>query len=543
MTLKASCLGSSVLSYRVQATLDEVGIADAECSCPVGNGGHCKHVAALLLAWLDNPESFAQIADTQTALEQRSKPELIALVRQMLQRYPDLEYLLQLPLLIKSTDQTAINPAVIHRQVSHAFGGSYHEWSGRDLFEAARDLDELLNLAGQYLEQVDHTNAALIYRVVAEEILRHEDLVTGDESGRLGELVDDCIEGLGDCLQSIQDTYTRKDILQAIINVFLWDIKMGGVGIGDNVPEILLENATPQEKELLAGWIQSELPAMSDWGREASGGLLLDLQAEKLDNESFLEICRQSGRLNDLVNRLLQLGRLEEAICETEKADDYNLLFLADRFVERGQGSLAERIIIARAETSRDFRLLAWLKDYARLRGDFPNALEWAKRLFLSRPSTAEYLEIKKLAIQLNQWPDIRSESIDWLTNHQQFGVLVEIYLEESEIDLALDALEKARMTARHWWEYPYSLEITVAKAAEESRPERAIQLYLDRIKSLIDRRGRDNYAEAANYLKVVRGLYKRLGRHGDWHSLIASLRQENRNLPAYLDELKKAGL
>jgi uncharacterized Zn finger protein len=325
--------------------------------------------------------------------------------------------------------------------------------------------------------------------------------------------------------------------------VFLWDIKMGDVGIGDNVPEILLENATIQEKELLAGWIQSELPAMSDWGQQILGGLLLDLQAEKLDDESFLEICRQSGRLNDLVNRLLQLGRLEEAICETEKADDYNLLTLADIFVERGHGSLAERMVHARAETSRDFRLSVWLKDYASLQGDFPKVLEWAKRLFLSRPSTAEYLEIKKLAIQINRWPDNKSEMINWLTNHKQFDVLVEIYLEESEIDLALDALEKARMTARHRWEYPYSLEITVAKAAEESRPEQAIQLYLDRIKSLIDRRGRDNYAEAPNYLKVVRGLYKRLGRQEDWYSLIASLRQENRNLPALLDELKKAGL
>jgi uncharacterized Zn finger protein len=542
-TFKASCLGSSALSYRVQATLDADGIADAECSCPVGNGGHCKHVAALLLAWLDNPESFAQIADTQTALEQRSKPELITLVRQMLQRYPDLEYLLQLPLPIKSTDQTAINPAVIRHQVSHAFGGSYYERSGRDLFEAARDLDELLNLAGQYLEQADRTNAAMIYRVVAEEILRYEDLVTGDESDRLGELIDDCVEGLGLCLQFLQDSNTRRDILQAIFKVFLWDIKMGDVGIGDNVPEILLENATIQEKELLAGWIQSELPAMSDWGQQILGGLLLDLQAEKLDDESFLEICRQSGRLNDLVNRLLQLGRLEEAICETEKADDYNLLTLADIFVERGHGSLAERMVHARAETSRDFRLSVWLKDYASLQGDFPKVLEWAKRLFLSRPSTAEYLEIKKLAIQINRWPDNKSEMINWLTNHKQFDVLVEIYLEESEIDLALDALEKARMTARHRWEYPYSLEITVAKAAEESRPEQAIQLYLDRIKSLIDRRGRDNYAEAPNYLKVVRGLYKRLGRQEDWYSLIASLRQENRNLPALLDELKKAGL
>ena len=32
-------------------------------------------------------------------------------------------------------------------------------------FEAARDLDELLNLAGQYLEQADRINAVMIYRV------------------------------------------------------------------------------------------------------------------------------------------------------------------------------------------------------------------------------------------------------------------------------------------------------------------------------------------------------------------------------------------
>ena len=53
--------------------------------CPVGDGGHWKHVAALLLTWLYNPESFAQITRHTNHLEQCSKPELIALVRQMLQ--------------------------------------------------------------------------------------------------------------------------------------------------------------------------------------------------------------------------------------------------------------------------------------------------------------------------------------------------------------------------------------------------------------------------------------------------------------------------
>lgn len=543
MTLKASCLGSSAPSYRVKATLDEDGIAEAECSCPVGEDGHCKHVAVLLLAWVYDPEKFEESVEVETSLELWSKSELIILVRQMLQRYPDLEYLLKLPSPIKSRGQTAIDPGVIRQQVLHAFGGSGYEWSGRDLLEAARDIDELLNLAGQYFVQADCTNAAMIYRVVAEEILHDENIVTGDESGRLGELVDDCVEGLGDCLESIQDTNKRREILKAILNVYLWDIMTGGVGIGDNAPNILLENATTPEKELLAGLIRSALPGAREWGQETLGGLLLDLQAELLDDEAYLAICRQTGRLNDLVNRLLHLGRLDEAMVETEKAKDYQLLALADIFVQYSHGSLAEQMIHARSETSLDDRLLNWLKDYAIREGNFTKAMELVRRLLWMQPTLERFLEIKKLAIQINQWHDIRTESIDWLINHKHFSVLVEIYLEEGEIDLALDALEKARIVTRYRWEYPYSLEMTVAKAAEETRPERAIQLYLDRIKRLIERRGRDNYSEAVNHLKVIQDIYKRLGRQKDWQSLIASLRQENRNLPAFQDELKKANL
>jgi uncharacterized Zn finger protein len=65
----------------------------------------------------------------------------------------------------------------------------------------------------------------------------------------------------------------------------------------------------------------------------------------------------------------------------------------------------------------------------------------------------------------------------------------------------------------------------------------------MNQIKGLIDKRGRDNYAVAAHYLKVVCGLYKGLGRQEDWQSLIARLRQENRMLRAFQDEMSKAGL
>jgi uncharacterized Zn finger protein len=200
-------------------------------------------------------------------------------------------------------------------------------------------------------------------------------------------------------------------------------------------------------------------------------------------------------------------------------------------------------LVRERAETSRDTRLTVWLKDYAIKQGNLPEALALTTRLFWLRPSVAEYLEMRKLAIKLNRWGELRAETLERLSKNKEFGLLVEIYLEESEIDLALEALEQVRIAARRQWEYPYSLELRVAEAAQKSHPEQAIRLYLNQINGLIDGRGRENYAEAANHLKVVRGLYKRLGRQEDWQALVTSLRQDNRMLRAFQDELNKAGL
>ena len=60
-TLKAWCQGSRPQPYRLWATYSAAGIEEAHCSCPVGLGGRCKHVAALLLTWSDQPDSFREV--------------------------------------------------------------------------------------------------------------------------------------------------------------------------------------------------------------------------------------------------------------------------------------------------------------------------------------------------------------------------------------------------------------------------------------------------------------------------------------------------
>jgi uncharacterized Zn finger protein len=114
MTLKAKCEGSRSTPYRVEVTFDNTGITDTDCSCPVG--GYCKHVVALLLTWLAEPDEFIEQQDIDTLLQQCEKDELITLIKQMLRRDPDLEYLLT----TISKPGIPIDPQIYRNQVEMA---------------------------------------------------------------------------------------------------------------------------------------------------------------------------------------------------------------------------------------------------------------------------------------------------------------------------------------------------------------------------------------------------------------------------------------
>ena len=183
--LKANCRGSSAPSYRVEVNLGLDEINWGVCSCPVGAGGQCKHVACLLLTWLDAPHTFQVIESLDESLERRSKEELIALIHRMLQRDPELEIMLELPFPEGDSNLETIDREILKEQVDHAFRGLDYERSWMDIPEISRELDTFSDLAGEYLAKSEAVKAATIYQVVVETILAHEDAVMWDEAGLL----------------------------------------------------------------------------------------------------------------------------------------------------------------------------------------------------------------------------------------------------------------------------------------------------------------------------------------------------------------------
>ena len=65
-TLAAQVRGSRM--YEVEIDVKSSGI-DASCSCPYDWGGYCKHVGAVLLKWIQSPDSFADEAPSSGVSE------------------------------------------------------------------------------------------------------------------------------------------------------------------------------------------------------------------------------------------------------------------------------------------------------------------------------------------------------------------------------------------------------------------------------------------------------------------------------------------
>jgi uncharacterized Zn finger protein len=541
-TLHARCAGSEAQPYRLWVTLDERGIVRGNCICYVGAGGRCKHVAALLLTWLHAPERFAEQETRQATLEQRSKAELIALIERMLARHPDLESLIDTPLPLDTEHLPPVDEKAIRKQVQSAFYGS-GDWGPTNA--VPEELEQVVRLGDAYAAQDRPVEAVQVYQAVIDAVLGFYSYVQ-DGRWELAPMVDESVDGLQACLEKTEDPAQREVMLHALFEVFCWDVEQGGLEIGDAASLWLVEHARPDEKTQIAGWVRGAMPpaqkAEEDWSasyrRGVYGGLLLDL-VEDEDDEAFFRICRETGRWRDLAQRLIELGRIEDATEVAREQDETVLLYAADRLVEAGQGDLAESLVRERAERSGGWRLPGWLKKHALARGDLNGAWAIAERQFWQRPNQGGYQELRDLGQQLGGWEARRGRILARLGDEGQHALLTEIHLQEGEPDRALEALGPVLSSSGGGGE----LALRVAEAVADARPRAALTLYRQGAERAIRGRNRPSYANAAHLLARVRALYRALGEPEAWQAYIADLRQEHRRLRALQDELNKAGI
>jgi hypothetical protein len=389
-------------------------------------------------------------------------------MRQFWVRHPD-GYLIRPAQKILS-----VNPATYRRLVADAFE--------RDTPRITQELLAVKQTADSLAQQGDYLGAATIYETLVTEIFEQSHLYFDEEAEYdnyyeeegyypeeegLDELVGECIEELGNCLADKQaDRVAREKIIEVLFDIYQHDLHAGNsFGFTTSASEQLVKYTTPLERQTIAAWIRDVLTdeeeEVSSSQRKAYGKFLLDLEKDTLDDETYLRICRETGRTSDLIDRLLTLGRIDEAAKETQHVDDYALLGLADLFVQHGQNAVAERLVRARisapirptyptvgiilhspvvkaGEERPDWRVLEWLQKYYQTRGNHDAELEIVETLFRTQPFLRRYQELHDLARQLGRWETVRPELLAFLEQAQNTTLLIQIALDEGQIDRAL---------------------------------------------------------------------------------------------------------
>lgn len=89
--LRAQCVGAYSDYYHVSAAFDEAGEFTTDCTCPYDWGGDCKHIIALLLTYVYEPETFRAGAALREELMSLAKDDLVDIVEKMIARYSGLE--------------------------------------------------------------------------------------------------------------------------------------------------------------------------------------------------------------------------------------------------------------------------------------------------------------------------------------------------------------------------------------------------------------------------------------------------------------------
>ncbi|MFL5657569.1 MAG: tetratricopeptide repeat protein [Ktedonobacteraceae bacterium] len=394
----------------------------------------------------------------ETTLGHLSKADLLTLIKRMVQLYPDLAGLIETAKQTTSSQKPQrlpFNPEFYRRQVDEIFYTTDRNTWGSE-GRAAGPLLRIVDIGNDYVKQQDYADAATLYDIIIRGILDNYDSFRWHPyEGDLDDVVEECVEGLGRCLRGEQDdAAVRKQIIQTLYAVYDFDSSLENDEpvMSSRVPAMLVRWTTLEERLMIATWVREAFDLDIDWHADDVSesddfnDFLLGLEADTIDDETFLRLCHETESYDYLIERLLKRGRLEEALAEAQHVDNYDILEIADILDEQGHEAAAEHLIEERVKKSNDTRLLQWLKERYQARGASAGALDMAQRLFRAYPLAAtieRYREIRLLAQQLDRWEAVRAEIMAYVQQSHITALQVEIALDEGQVELALQKTER----------------------------------------------------------------------------------------------------
>src|SRR5205807_581694 len=139
------------------------------------------------------------------------------------------------------------------------------------------------SIADEFVEHEQYAAALTIYEVLVTEVIEHFNDYR-DEYVAFSVILTGCIDGLDSCFAGAEDNQDmRLRVLRALFAIyhFYTDSEMD---LDDDIPGLLVGNTTPEERQIIAGWVRDALSATKKAGwsagsnRERYGAFLAALE-------------------------------------------------------------------------------------------------------------------------------------------------------------------------------------------------------------------------------------------------------------------------
>lgn len=544
--LIAEVLGSSYEPYRVEVDVDAHGITSVFCSCPYDWGGWCKHIVAVLLTMLHEPEVAEQREPLDVLIADLDREALLALVQWMAELHPELveDIEAQVTGLRPQEDaaapasqgrQSRVDPEPFRRQVSGILHGLDHMRMSEAYWHVGSVVDEVrqvLEKAWGFIRAGDGNNALRVLEGITDAYVQ-DWLVLDGSSGETGEFYGELGPAWTEAVLSAELTATEREAWRQ--KLADWQAEVDPYGIHEvfEPARCALELAWDDPESLRAapeGKIErqdaepliEDIPESALYFIEELVEARLNVLERQGRHEAYLRLALAEGYTRRYVTKLAQLGRVQEAVEHGVRALDSadDALALAQELREQGEIALALKVAEhgLTLEPPRA-QLALWARDLAEGAERPDLALRAAEVAFKAHSSMDTYRRAQEIAGEA--WPAVRERLLDHLRHHTQSYTqeAIAVLLHEGLVDEAIEALG----------EYPgYGVTEMVVDAALEQRPDWCIQACRRQAEPIMDQGKSSRYHHAARWLGKAKAAYIAAGRMEAWRDYLAALLEKH---------------
>ena len=574
--LRAYCQGSDT-DYQVTATIAPTGTRTASnptswsCTCP--RGGFCKHVVALLLTWVHDRNAFQVRRPLGDVLAALDRDALVSVITGLVAHTPDLREALEV--LIQTTDpRVTSKPGISATQASSRARRAYRQFVEAQFQRGGGQREVMTDGLGSMLEMAEQAARLGAWRQAiplasglveeAGDVFEQYD----DEGGTVRDTVNRAERILIDALAA-QETLpaahrlNEEDHERIITTLFgLWYtdvIKIGGIDLSLGGREAILTYGTAAEQAEVLAQLR-DLPQTGEWAASETDRFTARLLAAgEVDQDRLLAKYLDRALWVEASALLVTLNRPAEAIklARQHLREPRSLLPVATALATQGDDQRTKAIQLVEDtlwETEGklpglDQMFRDWLIEQYLLAGAGAEALALATTSFERHPNREGWDRLHVItqhdSLPPTTWAQVRQTALNHLQQTGNWHQVAGLLLDEGDLPGALAAYR--HIPSGYGYDVfgfnQSDLGWRLAQAAESVAPDDAIAIYRKRAETLIARRKRDSYRDAATYLERIRDTLRHHDRETEWVELISGIRTEFKTLRALREELDRKGL